>query len=90
MKTLSAKAGWSSGWSVCALGAAKLVFAVPVVTTQHPFLSGVTFGAFTDFWQEGFGGRIDVFERVRGTKVVYFCMGNLSVWPRSTADDRAG
>jgi hypothetical protein len=72
METPSARAGWSSGWSVCALSAAKLVFAVPVVTTKHPFLSGVTFDAFTDFWYEGFGGRIDVFERAKGVKVVYF------------------
>jgi hypothetical protein len=45
---------------------------VPVVTTQHPFLSGVIFDALTDFWWERFGGRIDVFERAREAKVVYF------------------
>jgi len=72
MKTPSARAGWSREWSVCALSAAKLVFAVPVVTTKHPFLSGVIFDAFADIWYEGFGGRIDFSERVKGAKVVYF------------------
>src|SRR2546429_2277280 len=78
MKMPSARAGWASGRSVCALSAAKLVFAVPVVTTQHPFLSGVTFDAFADFWWEGLGGRINVFGRARGPKVVYFEWGTFS------------